>query len=84
MKVESVNNWIQPLVYDEVRVEGAFIIIRSGEISFYLNNDGREVLRVTAPATPRKHWWLRLQDWLNRKFPRRSPEEIAKLAQEPV
>jgi hypothetical protein len=82
MKIHSINNWIPDQDVELVRTEGGFLIVTKGLEHIILNNDGREVLRCyyePPVSAPRRHWWLRFQDWFNQKFPRRSPEEIAKL-----
>ena len=96
MKIHSINNWIPDASVLNVRAEGGFIIVTHYNSvgpqgltrdEIYLNPDGREVLRVVhkveQPNRPTR-WWLRLQDWLDRKFPRRSPEEVARLGREIV
>jgi hypothetical protein len=92
MKIHSINKWIPDADVARVRAEGGFIIVTHWmnegpngptKDEVYLNPDGREVLRVVSDVVQaKKHWWLRLQDWLDRKFPRRTPEQIAKLEAE--
>lgn len=67
-QISSINKWVEDQEVGEVKVVGCFILVYRDGDTLILNNDGREVLKVTlipAPVVPPKPtWWQLLLEWL--------------------
>jgi hypothetical protein len=69
LKVESINHTLRaPDGITAIRVEGSFLVLTYGgfhdDVEVYLNDQGREVLKVTRPhqvllpSRPKRFWKL--------------------------
>lgn len=76
LKVESINQTLrQPNGITAIRVEGAFLVLTYGgfhdDVDVYLNDQGREVLKVSRPhhihlPPSVSGFWSRLRKFITR------------------